>query len=103
MASPVSDKVKQTARKSTGGMAPRMQLATKRPTSVVPGPGGFKNPIYTEDDDEDDVGNSGSGSDYDDEAEFAVPDAPDSTNGVAKIDAVKSGVKRTSANACKYE
>ena len=88
------DRIKQTARKSTGGLAPRLPLATKRPCAPVLG--GIRRPIYTEDDEDDnDLGSS----EGEDEVEFAVPTAPDSsTNGFATA---KPGPKRAATNPCK--
>jgi len=77
-----SPRDRQTARKSTGGVAPRLLLARKL--------AGDEDPIELHSD-EDDLG-SGS-SDGEGDAEFAVPAVPDaSSNG-----AVKAGAKRTSS------
>uniref|UniRef100_A0A3B3HM05 Uncharacterized protein n=1 Tax=Oryzias latipes TaxID=8090 RepID=A0A3B3HM05_ORYLA len=40
-------RTKQTARKSTGGKAPRKQLATKAARKSAPATGGVKNPLQT--------------------------------------------------------
>ncbi|ODM86931.1 histone H3, embryonic [Orchesella cincta] len=40
-------RTKQTARKSTGGKAPRKQLATKAARKSAPATGGVKKPIVT--------------------------------------------------------
>ena len=40
-------RVKQTARKSTGGKAPRKQLATKAARKAAPAIGGSRSPIAT--------------------------------------------------------
>ncbi|XP_065086717.1 uncharacterized protein LOC135708543 [Ochlerotatus camptorhynchus] len=42
-----SQPAQQTARKSTGGKAPRKQLATKAARKSAPATGGVKNPIAT--------------------------------------------------------
>uniref|UniRef100_A0A8U8BK77 Uncharacterized protein n=1 Tax=Geospiza parvula TaxID=87175 RepID=A0A8U8BK77_GEOPR len=39
-------RTKQTARKSTGGKAPRKQLATKAARKSAPATGGVKKPLY---------------------------------------------------------
>ena len=41
-------RTKQTARKSTGGKAPRKQLATKAARKSAPATGGVKNLIVTD-------------------------------------------------------